>query len=80
MGIHMLAACTRIVLVNFCVGGPFSVYVQWLEHVLHVLEFLRLQSCVNPIYHIVVRLLLLLLHLRELLKVFLPNIIHEVYT
>ena len=66
------ASATRIILVNFRVGCPFSVNVQRLKHILHVLEFFCLQSRVNPINHVVVRLLLLLFHLRELLKVLLP--------
>ena len=72
--VHMGASATRIVLVNFRVGCPLSVNVKRLEHILHVFELLRFQSRVNPINHIVVRLLLLLLHLGELLKVLLPNI------
>lgn len=71
--VHMGASATRIILLNFRVGCPLSVNVQRLKHVLHVLELFCLQSRVNTIDHVVVRLLLLLLHLRELLKVLLPN-------
>ena len=47
--------------------------VKRLKHVLHVFEFFCLQGSVDPVDHVIVRLLLLLLHLRELLKVLLPT-------
>ena len=71
--VHMGASATRIILFNFRVGCPFSVNVQRFKHILHVLELFRLQSRVNTINHVVVRLLLLLLHLRVFLKLLLPN-------
>ena len=42
--------------------------VEWLEQIVHMFEFLCLKGRVDPIDHVVVRLLLLLLYFRELLE------------
>ena len=47
--------------------------VKRFQHILHVLELFCLQGRVDSVYHVVVRLLLLLLHLRELLEVLLAE-------
>ena len=65
----MRTACTRIVLFNLGVSCPLSIVVQGVEHFFHLLELFSLQGRINPIYHIIVRLLLLLLHFREFLEV-----------
>lgn len=46
--------------------------IKGLKQVVHVFELFSLKSCVNPVDHIVVRLLLLLLYLGEFLEMFLP--------
>ena len=58
----------RIVLIDLGVCGSLTVDIQWLQHILHVLELLGFQGCVDPVDHIVVGLLLLLFHFGELLK------------
>ena len=69
----MLASRSAIILVNLCVRCPLAVNVQRLQHVLHVLELLGFQRFAYAVDHVVISLLLLLLHLRKLLKVLLPT-------
>lgn len=86
VGSAATSARIAIVLINFGVGGTLAithvlclihphmmVHIegQWLKHVLHVFEFFGLKGRIDPVYHVVISLLLLLLHLRELLEVFL---------
>ena len=61
--------CVAVILVDLRICGSLSVDIERLQHVLHVLELFCFQRGVDPVDHVVVSLLLLLFHLRELLEV-----------
>ena len=61
--------CVGVVLVDLRICSSLPVDIQRLQHVLHVLELFCFQCGVDPVDHVVVSLLLLLFHLRELLEV-----------
>ena len=64
----LIAPLIWVVLVNFRVGGPFSIDIQRFQHVLHVLELFCLKCRVYTIDDVVVCLLLLLFHFWKFLE------------
>ena len=66
-------AATRVILVNLRVGHPLPVHRDRLEHVLHDLVLLCLQSRLHSVHYIIVRLLLLLFSSLEFLESLIPT-------
>ena len=70
---HVLTTGSWVILFDFGIGCPLSVNIQRIEHIFHLFELFGFQSRIDPIYHVIVRLLLLLFHFRKLLEMLLPK-------